>query len=102
MVLVEFSLFPVGREEHLSPFVAHSLEIIEKSGLPYQLTAMGTLVEGEWDEVMEVVKKCYMRMQEEAKRVYGTIKIDAKYGMTGQLKNKISSVEQKVGHKLCK
>jgi len=100
MILVEFSLFPVGKEEHLSPYVAHSLEIIEKSGLPYQLTAMGTLVEGEWDDVMNVVKKCYMRMQEETSRVYGSIKIDARKVGEGQLKKKVASVEQKVGHKL--
>jgi uncharacterized protein (TIGR00106 family) len=100
MVLVEFSLFPVGKEEHLSPYVAHSLEIIEKSGLPYQLTAMGTLIEGEWDEVINVVKKCYLRMAEECPRVYGSVKIDARKGIEGQLKTKVASVEQKIGHKL--
>lgn len=100
MVLVEFSLFPVGKEEHLSPYVAHALEIIEKSGLSYQLTAMGTLIEGEWDDVMNVVKKCYMRMQEETPRVYGTLKIDARKGVSGQLKQKVTSIEQKLGHKL--
>lgn len=102
MVLVEFSLFPIGKDEHLSPYVAHSLEIIEKSGLPYQLTAMGTLIEGEWDEVMNVVKKCYMRMHEEAPRIYGSIKIDARKGSEFQLKRKVDSVEQKIGHKLNK
>jgi len=100
MVLLEFSLFPVGKDEHLSPYVARSLEIIEKSGLPYQLTAMGTMIEGEWDQVMDVVKKCYLRMQEDTNRVYGAIKIDARKGVAGQLKAKVSSVEQKVGHKL--
>jgi len=100
MVLVEFSLFPVGKEEHLSPYVTHSLEIIEKSGLSYQLTAMGTLIEGEWDEVMNVVKKCYLQMAEECPRIYGSVKIDARKGMDGQLRKKVASVEQKIGHKL--
>lgn len=100
MVLIEFSLFPVGKDEHLSPFVAHSLEIIEKSGLHYQLTAMGTLIEGEWDEVMGIVKKCYLRMQEECPRLYGSIKFDVRKGDEGRLKKKVASVEQKLGRKL--
>ena len=102
MVLVEFSIFPVGKEEHLSTYVAHSLEIIEKSGLSYQVTSMGTLIEGEWDDVMNVVKSCYVRMQEEAPRVYGTMTIDARKGGGAQIKRKIESVEQKLGHKLSK
>jgi uncharacterized protein (TIGR00106 family) len=102
MVLVEFSIFPVGKEEHLSNYVAHSLEIIERSGLPYQITSMGTLIEGEWDDVMNVVTDCYLRMQEEAPRIYCTMKIDARKEGGPQIKRKIESVEQKVGHKLTK
>ena len=102
MVLIEFSLFPVGKDEHLSPYVAHSIDIIEKSGLPYQITAMGTLIEGEWDQVMEVVKQCYMRMQDEAPRIYGSLKIDSRRGKDAQLKRKVESVEQKLGHALKK
>jgi uncharacterized protein (TIGR00106 family) len=100
MVLVDFSLFPVGREEHLSPYVAEAVKIIEKSGLSYQLTAMGTLIEGEWDDVMDVVKKCFMHMQEQAPRIYCTIKIDAETGGAGKLRQKVASIENKIGHKL--
>lgn len=99
-MLINFSIFPIGREEHLSSHVAGALEIIEKSGLPYQLTSMGTLIEGQWDEVMNVLKKCYMHMHEAAPRLYCTISVDSVTGAQNRLKGKVSSVEKKLGHKL--
>lgn len=100
MILVNFSIFPIGREEHLSAHVAGALEIIDKSGLPYQLTSMGTLIEGEWDDVMGVLKKCYMHMHEASPRLYLTISVDSVTGAKNRLKGKVSSVEDKIGHKL--
>jgi len=55
MVLLEFSMSPLDKGISLSPYVARSLDIIDKSGLPYQLTPMGTIVEDEWDQVMALV-----------------------------------------------
>jgi uncharacterized protein (TIGR00106 family) len=63
MVLLEFSMSPFAKGESLSPYVARSLDIIDKSGLPYQLTPMGTIIEGEWAEVMAVVTACFEAMQ---------------------------------------
>ena len=57
MVLLEFSMYPLGRGESLSRYVARSLEIIDASGLDYRCHAMGTVIEGEYDEVMDVVQK---------------------------------------------
>ena len=59
MVLLEFAMAPRGHEQSLSADVARIVDIIDRSGLPYQLTAMGTLLEGEWDEVMGVVSACF-------------------------------------------
>ena len=64
-MLLEFSMFPLGKAESLSPYVAESLDIIDRSGIPYQLNAMGTVLEGEWDQVMGVVKQCLDKMSEE-------------------------------------
>jgi len=55
MVLLEFSMSPLDKGESVSVYVSRSLDIIDKSGLPYQLTPMGTIIEGEWAEVMAVV-----------------------------------------------
>lgn len=100
MVLLEFSMSPFGKGESLSRYVARSLEIIDASGLPYQLTPMGTIIEGEFDEVMEVVRACFRRMSEDCDRVSTSIKIDYRAGRSDRLAGKIASVEARVGRKL--
>ena len=57
MILLEFSMMPLDKGESVSKYVARSLEIIDKSGLDYRVNSMGTVVEGEWDEVMNVVRQ---------------------------------------------
>lgn len=98
--LLEFSMFPIGKGESLSEYVARSLEIIEASGLPYRLNAMGTIIEGEWPEVLAVVQKCADRMAADCDRVACTIKVDWRRGQTGRLDAKIESVQARVGRKL--
>ena len=96
MVLLEFSMTPLGKGESVSPYVARSVEIISQSGLDYRLHAMGTVVEGEWDEVMAVVTKCYEAMSVDCDRVTCSIKIDARNGASGRLVSKVRSIEEKV------
>ena len=100
MVLLEFSMSPMDKGESLSKYVARSLDIIDASGLPYQLTPMGTVLEGEWDDVMGVVRDCYERMSQGCNRISVSIKVDARKGRSGRLASKIASVESKVGRKL--
>lgn len=97
MVLLEFSMFPLGKGESVSPFVAKSLEIVDSSGLDYRCHAMGTVVEGEFDEVMGVVRRCFDEMAAECDRIDCSIKIDYRRGRTGRLEAKVASVEQKLG-----
>ncbi|RMD65130.1 thiamine-binding protein, partial [Candidatus Parcubacteria bacterium] len=68
-VLLEFSMTPLGKGESVSPYVARSLEIVESSGLDYRLHAMGTILEGEWDEVFDVVRRCYEAMAADCNRI---------------------------------
>ena len=100
MVLLEFSMSPFAKGESLSPYVARSLDIIDKSGLPYQLTPMGTIIEGEWAEVMAVVTTCFEAMQTDCERISTQIKIDYRAGPGGRIKSKIDAVEQRLGRKL--
>ena len=102
MVLLEFSMSPFDRGESLSEYVARSLDIVDKSGLPYQLTPMGTIVEGEWDEVMALVTACFKRMSEDCNRVSTSIRIDYRAGSSGRLKSKVAAVEGRLGRKLPK
>ena len=97
MVLLEFSMFPLDKGESLSPFVARSLEIIDRSGLDYRCHAMGTTLEGNLDELIEVVKQCFRAMAEDCNRIECSIKIDYRKGRQDRLEGKVASVEQKLG-----
>ena len=92
-VLLEFSMSPMDKGESLSQYVARSLDIIDQSGLSYQFTPMGTILEGEWDEVMAVVSQCYNRMSEACSRISCAIKVDARKGKTGRINEKTQKVE---------
>ncbi len=100
--LVEFSMSPLDKGESLGAYVARSLDIIDRSGLPYRLTPMGTIVEGDFDACMDVVRQCYERMSVDCKRISCSIKIDARTGHNNRLDAKITSVEQRVGRQLKK
>ena len=100
MILLEFSISPVGKGESVGESVARSLEIVKQSGLDYRLHAMGTILEGEWDEVFGVVKKSFERMSQDCDRISLTIKADWRRGHTGRLEAKVRIVEEKLGHKL--
>ena len=100
MVLLEFAMYPVGKGESLSPYVARSLDIIDKSGVTYQLTPMGTILEGEWNEVMAVVTQCFEAMRADCPRVEVALKVDYREGKTSRLASKVASVEDKLGRKL--
>ncbi|GJL67005.1 MAG: hypothetical protein NPIRA05_19760 [Nitrospirales bacterium] len=100
MVLLEFSMSPLGKGQSVSKYVSRSLEIIDKSGVDYRLNPMGTVLEGEWDEVFGVVKKCYERMKKDCDRVSCVIKVDYRRGKKGRLSGKVASVEKRLKRKL--
>jgi uncharacterized protein (TIGR00106 family) len=100
MVLLEFSMTPLGKGEGVSPYVARSIDIVDRSGLKYRLTPMGTILEGEWDDVMRVVRECHERMREDCDRITTSIRIDYRAGASGRLEAKVTSVEEKLGRKL--
>ena len=100
MVLLEFSMSPFDKGASLSEYVARSIDIVDKSGLPYQLTPMGTIVEGEWEEVMALVNACFQTMRQDCDRISTSIKIDYRAGNSGRLKSKIRSIESKLGRTL--
>lgn len=99
-VLLEFSMSPMDKGVSLSPYVARSLDIIDRSGVSYRLGPMGTVLEGEWDQVMDVVRSCFLRMSEDCDRISCSIKIDYRKGSDGRLDAKIESIEKKLGRKL--
>lgn len=100
MVLLEFSMAPLNKGESVGAYVARSLEAIEASGLDYRLHAMGTIVEGEIDQVLAVLKQCLEAMSADCDRITCTAKLDYRRGAQGRLESKVQSVEEKLGRKL--
>lgn len=100
MVLLEFSMTPSTREESKSPYVARILDLIDRSGLAYQLTPMGTIIEGEWDAVMAVVSQCFRALEEDCPRISVQIKIDYRAGDASRMKSKVAAVENLLGRAL--
>jgi uncharacterized protein (TIGR00106 family) len=100
MVLLEFSMTPSIKEESKSRYVARILDIIDKSGVPYQLTPMGTIIEGEWAEVMAVVTDCFRALEVDCPRISSQIKIDYRTGTASRMKSKVETVESLLGRKL--
>lgn len=100
MVLLEFSMTPSTKEESKSPYVARILDVIDRSGLPYQLTPMGTIIEGEWSEVMAVVTDCFKALEVDCPRISSQIKIDYRAGTNSRMKSKTQAIETILGRKL--
>ena len=97
MVLLEFSMSPLDKGQSVSRYVARSLEIIEASGLDYRLHAMGTIIEGELDQVLDVLRRCLEAMATDCDRITCTAKLDFRRGYSGRLESKVKSVEEKLG-----
>ena len=100
MVLMEFSITPIGAGESVSPYVARCLEIVDSSGLDYRLHSMGTIVEGELDQVLELMRACVELVAERNDRVTCAAKLDFRRGQSGRIKSKVASVEKKLGRDL--
>ena len=101
-MLAEFSVVPIGKGESVSQYVAECLKIVEASGLPYRINPMGTVVEGDYDAVMSVVRACHMRVMELCPRAITSVKIDDKKGVSGMIDKKVESVEMRLGRQLKK
>jgi uncharacterized protein (TIGR00106 family) len=101
-MLMELDIVPMGRGESVSADLTEILKIIDASGLDYRLTATGTNIEGSWDQLVDVARKCHEEMRKKSRRVMTSIKIDDYAERTGRLTTMVKSVENKVGKPLKK
>jgi uncharacterized protein (TIGR00106 family) len=99
-MLFELSVVPLGKGASVSAVIARIMQIIIDSGIPYKANPMATVVEGDWDRVMALARKCHDEAMRDADRVLTTIKIDDYKGKGVRLEAKLESVEQKLGRKL--
>ncbi len=101
MVLLEMSIVPIGKGESVSHDVAKCVDLVDQSGLAYELHSMGTIVEGTLDEVLALLHLCIEAVSQDNDRVSCSAKLDYRKGASGRLRSKVASVEQKLG-KECK
>jgi uncharacterized protein (TIGR00106 family) len=92
-MLVAFSVAPLGTGESVTQAVADAVRIVRESGLPNRTDAMFTTVEGEWDAVMDVVKRATEAVGRDGHRVSLVLKADIRPGRTGELTGKVERVE---------
>ena len=102
MYLMEFSITPMDQGESVSAFVARCVELVDRSGLDYRLHAMGTVVEGELDPLLRLLKESFEALQSDSDRISCSVKFDYRRATIGRLTSKVTSVESKVGHNLKK
>ena len=93
-MIAAFSITPLGAGPSVSEPVAEAVRLVRASGLPNETNAMFTNVEGDWDEVMALIKDCVMTVAAAAPRVSAVIKIDHRPGVTDGLHDKVEAVER--------
>jgi uncharacterized protein (TIGR00106 family) len=97
-MIVAFSISPGVSDESggVSEAVAEAIRVVRDSGLPHETNAMFTNIEGEWDEVMAVVKQAVDVIAAKSPRVGLVLKADIRPGHTGQLQAKVQRIEERL------
>lgn len=100
-MLAEFRILPLGTGESVGTKVSKLIGMIDASGLPYKAGPMGTTVEGTFDEVMALIKRCHTEALHMAPRVITSISIDDRPGRPmDRLSAKLDKVEDSLGRKI--
>lgn len=94
-MIAAFSITPLGAGESVGPIVADCVRIVRESGLSNETNAMFTNVEGDYDDVMAVIKACVEHVASVAPRVSVVVKLDVLASDEGgRLRSKVESVER--------
>ncbi len=96
-MLIAFSITPIGAGESVAAEVADVVRLVRESGLPNETNAMFTNVEGGWDEVMGLLKRCTEKMAEHSGRVSLVVKIDYRPSVTDAMDSKMRALEEALG-----
>ncbi len=96
-MLLQLSIVPLARGCSISADLADVVKIIQASGLDYRVTATATILEGHWDQLMDVAKKCHLKMREKTERVLTFMKIDDYGDRTQRITRAVEAVEKTLG-----
>jgi len=101
MAMIEVSIIPLGTESpSLSQYISQAVKVLEKEeDIKYELTAMGTIIEGDLERLLTLVRKMHQAVLDSGvMRVATTIKIDDRRDKTASMSAKVESVKRKLGH----
>ncbi len=93
-MIAAFSITPLGVGEGVGSYVADAVRVVRDSGLPNRTDAMFTTIEGDWAEVMDVIKRAVDAVAAQAPRVSLVIKADLRPAVTDGLTSKVATIEQ--------
>jgi uncharacterized protein (TIGR00106 family) len=93
-MIAAFSITPLGVGDGVGQYVADAVRVVRDSGLPNRTDAMFTTIEGDWDEVMEVIKRATGAVAARAPRVSLVLKADLRPGVTDGLTSKVATIER--------
>jgi uncharacterized protein (TIGR00106 family) len=99
-MLVELSINPLGRGTHLSHDLGEILQIVDDSGIRYGLTPFGTCIEGEWDEVMPLIRRCHDKARSMSPHVFTTLRIEDEEGAVNKIEENVAAVERAAARSL--
>jgi uncharacterized protein (TIGR00106 family) len=102
MALLEFSITPIGAGESVSRYVAKAVDVVDTSGLDYRLHAIGTEVEGDLAQLLDVLRRAIDAVAADCDRVSVSAKIDVRKGHSGAISAKVASVEKQLGRSVSK
>jgi len=98
-VLVEFAMFPTDKGESVSEYVSRIIKMFKESNINYQLTPMGTIFEVETiEDATNIINNAYKQLEADCNRVYTIIKMDIRKNKSNRMKQKINSIEKKIGN----
>ncbi len=99
-MVVSFSMFPLDKGARVGKYVARIIDIVDKSGLSYQVGSMSTTLEGDWDKIFKVIKRCHKVLRRDCKRIYTVITIDDRKGVRGRIMGKVDDLEKILKRKI--
>lgn len=96
-VIADFTIVPVGIGVSLSRYIAACQEVLDSSGLTYELHANGTNVEGEWEDVMNIIRRCHETLHAMGvPRLHTDIRLGTRIDKSQTMADKLKSVRAKV------
>lgn len=101
-MVAEFGVIPIGAGTSVSRYLVKVARLVADSGLDYRVGSMGTVVEGTWDQIFRLVRRCHEAVLQDVERVWLHVSVDDRRDQRGKgrIAQKVRSIERKLGRRL--